>query len=52
MPIKVVSERLGHTSIAMTLNVYAHVIPAQDREAAAPIQRSLRGQRNPLGTPP
>ena len=34
MPIKVVSERLGHATIAMTLDVYAHVLPAMDREAA------------------
>lgn len=34
VPIKVVSERLGHATIAMTLDVYAHVLPAMDREAA------------------
>jgi integrase len=34
VPIKVVSERLGHTKITMTLDVYAHVLPAMDREAA------------------
>ena len=34
VPIKVVSERLGHAAIAMTLDVYAHVLPAMDREAA------------------
>ena len=41
VPIKVVSERLGHTTIAMTLDVYAHVLPAQDRDAATAIQRAL-----------
>ncbi|MTV27915.1 site-specific integrase [Nitriliruptoraceae bacterium ZYF776] len=34
VPVKVVSERLGHTKIAMTLDVYAHVLPAQDLAAA------------------
>jgi integrase len=26
-PAKVVSERLGHATIAITLDVYSHVIP-------------------------
>lgn len=30
LPIKVVSERLGHTTIAMTLDLYGHVLPAMD----------------------
>lgn len=34
VPIKVVSERLGHATIALTLDTYAHVLPAMDREAA------------------
>ena len=32
--MKVVSERLGHRSIAMTMNTYAHVLPAMDAHAA------------------
>ena len=32
--VKVVSERLGHSSVAFTLDVYAHVIPAMKQEAA------------------
>ena len=43
VPIKVVSERLGHTKIAMTMDLYAHVLPAQDRGAAAAIGRVLDG---------
>jgi integrase len=43
VPIKVVSERLGHSTIVMTMDVYAHVLPAQDRDAANAIQRALRG---------
>jgi integrase len=34
VPIKVVSERLGHSTIALTMDVYAHVLPAMDRDAA------------------
>lgn len=30
VPVPVVSQRLGHTNVAMTLNVYAHVLPAMD----------------------
>jgi integrase len=37
VPIKVVSERLGHSKVGMTLDVYAHVLPTMDREAAAVI---------------
>ena len=33
--VKVVSERLGHASVAFTLDVYAHVLPGQQAEAAA-----------------
>jgi hypothetical protein len=32
---KVVSERLGHTKVLMTLDVYAHVLPEMQRDAAA-----------------
>ena len=32
---KVVSERLGHSSVGFTLDVYAHVMPGQGADAAA-----------------
>jgi integrase len=41
VPIKVVSERLGHTTIALTMDVYAHVLPAMDRDAAVAYGRLL-----------
>ncbi len=31
--VKVVSERLGHASAAMTLDIYAHVLPGMQEEA-------------------
>ncbi len=34
---KVVSERLGHATISITLDTYLHAIPATREEAAAPI---------------
>jgi len=38
---KVVSERLGHSTIAMTLDVYSHAIPALQEEAAERIARAV-----------
>jgi integrase len=34
VPAKVVSERLGHATVAFTLDVYCHVIPALQEDAA------------------
>ncbi len=34
VPVKVVSERLGHASAGFTLDVYAHVMPGMQAEAA------------------
>ena len=33
-PVKVVSERLGHTSAAFTMDIYVHVLPAMASDAA------------------
>lgn len=33
--VKVISERLGHADIGITLSTYAHTIPSQDEEFAA-----------------
>ena len=35
--VKVVSERLGHASVAFTLDVYAHTMPGQQADAAAEV---------------
>jgi integrase len=37
VPIKVVSERLGHASIQITLDHYTHVLPGQQEQAAKQI---------------
>jgi integrase len=34
---KVVSERLGHATVSITLDTYSHAIPATQEEAAARI---------------
>jgi integrase len=38
---KVVSERLGHASIAITLDTYSHVLPDLQTEVVAGLQRRL-----------
>jgi integrase len=35
IPVHVVSERLGHSKVSMTMEVYAHVLPDMQRDAAA-----------------
>lgn len=42
LPAKVVQERLGHSTIVMTLDVYGHLFPRQDdREELAAAERAL-----------
>jgi integrase len=43
VPLKVVSEALGHSSIAITADVYSHVTPDLRREAADAMDRALGG---------
>jgi integrase len=38
---KVVSQRLGHANVSITLDTYSHVLPAHDQAAADFIGRSL-----------
>lgn len=38
---KIVSERLGHSSIALTLDIYSHVLPSMQAEAAAHLETML-----------
>lgn len=40
---KVVSERLGHASVAFTLDTYAHVVPGMQAEAAERFSREVLG---------
>jgi len=34
VPAKVVADRLGHTSVMITLDLYSHVMPAVEAEHA------------------
>ena len=42
--VKVVSERLGHATTAITADLYTHVIPRLGREAANKLGDALRPQ--------
>jgi len=39
---KVVSERLGHAKVGTTLDIYSHVLPGMQEEAAQRIDSALR----------
>lgn len=41
VPLKVVSDQLGHSTITVTADRYAGVVPEQRREAAAAMDRAL-----------
>jgi len=44
VPVKVVSERLGHASATITLQVYAHVMPGNQRDAAELFGSLIKGE--------
>jgi integrase len=44
-PVHVVSQRLGHASPTITLTVYAHVMPGNQRETANTFARLVREAR-------
>ena len=41
IPAKIVSERLGHANVQITLDTYSHVIPGLDEQAAATVARLI-----------
>jgi hypothetical protein len=43
VPVKVISERLGHESPAFTLKQYAYVIPGMQAEATAQVASLVDG---------
>jgi hypothetical protein len=48
---KVVSERLGHATIAITMDTYSHVLPGLDERAAATVaQLILEGDGSASGS--
>ena len=46
IPAKVVSERLGHANIAITMDTYSHVLPGLDELAAGTVARLILGDHD------
>jgi len=44
IPAKVVSERLGHANVAITLDTYSHVLPALQADAATKVAALIFGE--------
>ncbi|BDG59904.1 tyrosine-type recombinase/integrase [Caldinitratiruptor microaerophilus] len=44
---KVVQERLGHSSISMTLDLYSHLAPGMQKAAAEKVEAALFARRKP-----
>lgn len=44
---KVVSDRLGHATIAVTIDTYRHVAPSLDADAANTVAAAIFSTRNP-----
>jgi integrase len=47
--LKLVSSQLGHSGITQTANVYAHIQPATQREAAEKLDAILAGESKTPG---
>jgi integrase len=43
---KVVSERLGHSSIVLTLDTYSHVLPTMQQKATARLEKLVYGNKD------
>ena len=41
VPIKVISERVGHSNVNTTLNIYSHTLKEMDQEASEKISESI-----------
>lgn len=44
--VKVASERLGHSKVGITLDLYSHVLPGMQEDAAAKVDAALRAAQN------
>ncbi|MGE8079068.1 tyrosine-type recombinase/integrase [Peribacillus loiseleuriae] len=44
---KIVSERLGHSSIEMTMNTYSHVTPDMQQDSSDRFEEALKNAKNP-----
>jgi site-specific recombinase XerD len=46
--LKVAQERLGHSTIAVTLDIYSHVMPGMGADAAERVDAAIRGAVKPM----
>lgn len=46
VPVKVVSERLGHGTIELTLNTYTHLLPSMQLEAVQTFNKNMEKAKN------
>jgi integrase len=51
VPLQVVSERLGHSSVRVTAEVYAHSLRGQDDEAVRKLEEFQRASRSAARAP-
>ncbi|WP_455538746.1 tyrosine-type recombinase/integrase [Terrisporobacter sp.] len=49
VPIKVISERVGHSSVNTTLNIYSHALKEMDQEASDKISTTLFSDDKKMG---
>lgn len=49
VPIKVISERVGHSSVNTTLNIYSHALKEMDQEASDKISDTLFNKERKMG---
>ncbi len=45
-PLDVSSQRLGHSTIAVTADIYSHVTPDMDLDAAERVARTMDAARS------
>jgi len=47
-PIPIVSQRLGHSKVSMTLDIYAHAIPSKQIEVPSLMQTLMISNSTPV----
>jgi integrase len=47
---KIASERLGHASVGITLDLYSHVTETMQGDAALRLDSAMQGAKSRLGT--
>jgi len=52
VPLKTISELLGHASIELTADIYLHSLDVQVRDTAQSVEKALATQALPSGTCP